>query len=335
MPDRQTLEARAPGRRWPLRGLGLAVAFGFLSVGCLGGSLVDVRVNEARDTEGALDTLHDYEIGQAAAQARVANLEGLYAASGGDSRVALLLARAWTKLTFEFTLDDYERALESGDGPAENYHRLRAQAGFRRGQFYADAWLERRATGFGAALGDDQMLPGWLSRNVRDADAAEALLWAGMTRIGDAGTAEGDATAPALEKARRVGVSLLRHSLALAPTTAAGLGHVGLALSAAQGAAPDLTLVERELALAESAARGRLLVPLVRARALSCKRHDRRGFESELDRVLRESDPAPALRLENVVAKRRARRYLTSRVIGAECFDRPKADAAPGAPAAR
>jgi hypothetical protein len=318
-----------------MRGLGLAVALGFLSSGCLGGSLVEARVNEARDAEGALDTLHDYEIGEAAAQARVANLEGLYAAAGGDSRVALLLARAWTKLTFEFTLDDYERALESGDGPAENYHRLRAQAGFRRGQFYADAWLERRAPGFGAALGDDPTLAGWLSRNVRGADAAEALLWAGMTRIGDAGATEGDAVTPALEKARRVGATLLRHSLTLSPAAAAGLAHVGLALGAAQGPTADLTLVEHELALAESAARGRLLVPLVRARVLSCKRHDRRSFESELDRVLRESDPEPALRLENVVAKRRARRYLTSRVVGSDCFDAAKADTPPATPKAR
>ncbi|HWA77240.1 MAG TPA: TRAP transporter TatT component family protein [Polyangiaceae bacterium] len=318
-----------------MRGLGLAIVLAVLSAGCLGGSLVDARVSEARDAEGALDTLHDYEIGQSAAQARVANLEGLYAASGGDSRVALLLARAWTKLTFEFTLDDYERALENGDSPAENYQRLRAQAGFRRGQFYADAWLERRAPGFGAALGDDQALAGWLTRSVRDADAAEALLWAGLSRIGDADAAQPEAAASSAEKVRRVGAILLRHSLSLSSTAASGLGHLGLALAAASGAAADLGLVERELALAESAARGRLLVPLFRARMLACKRDDRRGFERDLDRILRESDPAPALRLENVVAKRRARRYLTSHVVGAECFDAAKTDAPRGAPAAR
>ena len=45
------------------------------------------------------------------------------------------------------------------------------------------------------------------------------------------------------------------------------------------------------------------------------------GHFDELERVLSESDPNPTLRLENAVAKRRARRYLTSDVVGTECFD--------------
>ncbi|HET9932350.1 MAG TPA: TRAP transporter TatT component family protein, partial [Polyangiaceae bacterium] len=64
----------------------------------------------------------------------------------------------------------------------------------------------------------------------------------------------------------------------------------------------------------------RLLLPVLRARTLLCLRKDRQQFEQELDRVLRENDPNPSLRLENAAAKRRARRYLTSRVVDAECF---------------
>jgi len=299
-----------------MRGLVLALALGALSVGCSRTSLVDARVAEARDSEGALDTLHDYEIGEVGAKARVADLEGLYAASGGDSRVSLLLARAWCKLSYEFTLDAYEQALESGDAPAASYHLLRARAGYQRAQFYADAWLERRAPGFGAALADEAALPAWLGKRVPATDAAEALLWAGLARVGEADTAGAAPPGP-----RKIAVRLLAHSLALDPKAASGLGHVGLALAAARAPTPDPTLVERELAQAESAERGRLLVPLLRARTLACQRHDRASFERDLERVLTESDPDPALRLENAAAKRRARRYLTSSVVGAECFD--------------
>lgn len=297
-----------------------ACAFGALSASCIGTSLVDARVSAARDSEGALDTLHDYEIGQVGAMARIADLEALYAASNGDSRVSILLGRAWCKLSYEFTLDAYEQALESEDGPSASYHLERARAGYRRALFYADAWLERRAPGFSAALGNDAALPAWLTRQITDADAADPLLWAGMARIGAAATAK-DKDAPEAVSARKTGAHLLAHSLALAPNAAAGLGHLGLALSAAGGQKPDLALVERELGLGGAAARGRLLVPLLRARTLACQRRDRRGFERELERVLSEGDPDPALRLENAAAKRRARRYLTSSVLSAECFD--------------
>jgi hypothetical protein len=303
-----------------MRGLALARALTFaaLGAGCVGNSLVDARVSAARESEGALDTLHDYEVGQVGAMSRIAELEGLYAASQADSRVSLLLARAWCKLSFEFTLDDYEQALESGDGPSASYHLLRARSGYQRAQFYADAWLERRAPGFGAALADDGTLPAWLARQLANADSAEALLWAGMARLGYADTAKDTPDAPS---ARKAGTRLVTHSLLLAPKAASGLGHVALALAAARAQAPDLGLVERELGQAEAAARGRLLVPLFRARTLACLRHDRRSFELELERVLGESDPDPNLRLENAAAKRRARRYLTSSVVGAECFD--------------
>jgi hypothetical protein len=299
-----------------MRGLVLALGLGVLNVSCGRASLVDARVAEARDSEGALDTLHDYEIGAVGQKARIADLEGLYAASGGDSRVSLLLARAWCKLG-DFTLDDYEQALDANDAPAASYHLLRARAGYQRAQFYADAWLERRAAGFSAALAEPRALPAWLTRRIASADAAEALLWAGMARVGAS-----DETATTAPASRQIGVLLLTHSVALDPRAASGLGHVGLALAAAGGAAPDLRLVERELAQAESTARGRLLVPLLRARTLACRRHDRQSFERELERVLAESDPDPTLRLENAAAKRRARRYLTSSVVGAECFDR-------------
>jgi hypothetical protein len=301
-----------------MRGLVLALALGALSAGCLRTSLLDARVAEARDSEGALDTLHDYEIGEVGAKARIADLEGLYAASGGDSRVSLLLARAWCKLSYEFTLDAYEQALESGDVPAASYHLLRARAGYQRAQFYADAWLERRAPGFGAALGDEAALPAWLAKRIANTDAAEALLWAGLALVGEADAASTPAGA---NDSRKLGARLLAHSLVLDPKAASGLAHVGLALAAARAPAADLALVERELALAESTTRGRLLVPLLRARTLACQRNDRPSFERDLERVLSESDPDPALRLENASAKRRARRYLTSDVVGAECFD--------------
>jgi len=289
--------------------------------GCSRSALTDARVAAAFDSEATLDTLHDYEVGEAAAMSRVAELEALLRESRSDARVLVLLARAWCRLGFVFTLDEHERALELGDGPLAAYHRDRARAGFERAVHFADTWLERRAPGFAKALGDAERLDRFLDSRFT-ADAAEPLLWAGFGRVSDAAAAP---EAPGAARARQDGVRLLRRSLALAPALARGFAHVGLALDAALPPRPEPERLRDELARADAASAGtRLFVRVLRARWLACLARDRRAFEAELDLVLRSGDVAPELRLENTAAKRRARLYVTSARLDAACFAEPE-----------
>jgi hypothetical protein len=288
-----------------------------LGTGC-GRSGIEARIGSAHGEEAAIETLHDYEIGQAALAARLGALEALYVESGGDQRVAVLLARAWSRYSFEFIVDAAEQALESADSSGATYHLLRARAGFERAFSYADGVLELRAKGFSSALVSESSLKVFVETKLRDPSAAEALLWAGFARIGYADTAADPRLAA---RARVAGLVLLRRSLAVNPELASGAAHLGLALGLSKGAAPDFAGAARELAEAERASKGtRLFVAVVRARRIACARRDASSFERELDRVLGASDPSPSLRLENAAAKRRARRYLTSPVVSRECF---------------
>jgi hypothetical protein len=282
------------------------------------GTAIEARIGSAHREEAAIESLHDYEIGQAALAARLGGLEALYVESSGDQRVAVLLARAWSRYGFEFILDAAEQAREVSDAPAAAYHLLRARAAFERASSYADLVIEQRARGFADALKKPSTMQQFLASQLRDTRDAEALLWAGFARIGYADTAADQDDAPS---ARHAGLLLLRRSLALDPTLSAGAAHLALALGLARGASPDLHAASRELGEAARVSQGtRLFVSVVRASHIACAQRDARSFESELDRVLRTSDPSPALRLENAAAKRRARRYLTSAVLSRTCF---------------
>jgi hypothetical protein len=50
-----------------------------------------------------------------------------------------------------------------------------------------------------------------------------------------------------------------------------------------------------------------------------CTRHDSDGYARTLRAVISAGDPLPKARLANVVAQRRARRYLEKRVFQEEC----------------
>lgn len=296
----------------------LAIALPFGGSGCMQSAVIEARVQAAAETESSLDTLHDYEIGQAAAHHRVAELEGLYRESRGDSRVLVLLARAWCRLTFAFTLDAHEQAGEAGDVALSAYHLERARAGYARASFYADRFLESEWDGYSRALASPEQLGEGLNRNLKSVWVAEGLLWAGFARVGYAGAAP---NAPRADAERAAGVLLLRRSLAIAPALAFGTAHLALALNAARATPPDWTNGALELERADAANGGaRLFVGVIRARHFACAARDRALFERVIHEVLSASDRTPELRLENAAAKRRARRYLTSARLSAECF---------------
>jgi hypothetical protein len=301
-----------------MRALWSAVVLAAATSACGASSSVDARVQAIAASEASLDTYNDYELGEIGRASELAELEALYAQSNDDSRLLALLARAWCRVSFEFILDEYERSLEQGDHGLAAYHLTRARGAYERAMYYADTLLEHRADGFQSAARRSATLESFLEQHVTAKGAAEALLWAGFARVGYA-----DASPEAMDaaEARRAGELLLRRSLSLAPALLGGLAHLLLGASAAHASPPDLKTAESELQAAEQTASGkRLLAFVVRARTVDCLRHDRGAFERDLERVLDASDPSPSLRLENVTAKRRARRYLTSRALTAECW---------------
>jgi hypothetical protein len=80
----------------------------------------------------------------------------------------------------------------------------------------------------------------------------------------------------------------------------------------------ELALPHFDRALAISG--GRFLpVQLTLAVRYHCTRHDGKGYEQVLRQIVAAGDPMPEARLANLIAQRKARRYLTHRVFSEEC----------------
>ncbi|HET9955086.1 MAG TPA: TRAP transporter TatT component family protein, partial [Polyangiaceae bacterium] len=183
---------------------------------------MEARTQAAGDTEDALDTFQDYELGEAAAAARLAELEGLYRRSHAEPRLAVLLARAWNRVSFEFILDAHEQALELGDKPNAAYHLARARAGFERAMYFADSWLGTKDGRFAELVKVPAEFGPYLSKAF-GSDSAGALLFGGVARVGYASTSPDPAHA---SNVRRVGRMMLERAEILAPSLLPGLADL-------------------------------------------------------------------------------------------------------------
>ena len=138
--------------------------------------------------------------------------------------------------------------------------------------------------------------------------SAEALLWLGLSWLSRGGVA-GDQ--PEVVADLFVGVALLERSVELDETLAYATGLA--ALGAYHARSPDAELAEgkkqfeRALALTDRKA---LTVQLMYAQNFACQAHDGALYRALLEEVLAAGDVLPAQRLENVIARRKAARYL-------------------------
>ncbi len=137
---------------------------------------------------------------------------------------------------------------------------------------------------------------------------AENLLWVGLAWLSRGGVA---AEKPEVVADLFVGVAMLERSVELDDTLVYGLGLC--ALGAYHARAPDAELAqakaqfERALALTQRKA---LTVQVMYAQNYACNAHDEPLYRSLLKEVLDANDPLPQQRLENVIAQRKAQRYL-------------------------
>jgi hypothetical protein len=67
-------------------------------------------------------------------------------------------------------------------------------------------------------------------------------------------------------------------------------------------------------------AQGKFSLNVVRAATtVDCRTRDRNAFESSLNQVLKAGDPDASVRLHNLIAKRRARRWLVEEPLSRHC----------------
>jgi hypothetical protein len=226
----------------------------------------------------------------------------------------MLLLQSWTGAAAGFIEDDFEAALDAGQPELAEYHRRRAAAAYARGLYYGILLLERRTRGFASARGNADQLDAWLDRECMDGESAELLLGLGQAWLGRVGVSRDD---PAIVAERYVGVAFLEHSMQLDPRLEFGLATTILAgYHAGTG---DPTRARAELDQVRPVHDGRFLPWWLVDARIHCTTGDETGWRAALEAILTAGDPLPEARLQNVIAMRRARRYLTGGRWRAEC----------------
>lgn len=276
------------------------------TTGCLDRIFLDGTLESTRKAARAFDTLSDLEVAKEGAGSSLVQIEGMQALAPDSEDALFLLAQGWTGYASAFIEDSWEQAVDRGDDDGETYQAGRARAAYDRAVKFGSQLLEQRRPGFAAAQRNTDTMKQYLAGfDQRD---AENLLWLGLAWLSRGGVAGEDTEVVAN---LYVAVALLERSVELDEGLAYGTGLA--ALGAYHARSPDAELeqgkqlFERALALTQRKA---LTVQLMYAQNYACQSHDEKLYRALLDEVLAAGDVLPEQRLENVIARRKAARYL-------------------------
>ena len=115
--------------------LTLTTALGLSSTGCIKKVLVDGQIESTRNAASSADTIGDYDVGRIAAQAGLAQFEGMHALSPDNQDALFLLAKTWTGYGSGFCEDDMQAAQDQGNDDLAEYDRKRARMAYDRAVF--------------------------------------------------------------------------------------------------------------------------------------------------------------------------------------------------------
>ena len=298
-------------------GLLLSAALTVSTTGCLQKVMVAGTLKGAREASAAMNTFQDYGVAEAAALAGMAQLEGFHWLAPENADGLFMLTRGWGGVSFGFIMDDVERAREAGNEPLEEYNLARASAGFQRAVFYGTEMIAQVAPGFDEARRSSATLTAWLEENFADPDQAEMLVQFGYAWLGRVAVAP---DVPELVAELFVGVEFIRHSVALDETVQYGMGLTILGAYHARSPMAELDEAKKYFERALAVNQGKFLVTKLQfATQYYCSKGDKENYFKLLNEVLAVPDPLPLARLPNLIAKRRARRYIAHPIWQENC----------------
>jgi hypothetical protein len=284
-----------------------AVLYALLFSGCLDRMILDGTIKSTRDAARAFDTLSDLEVAKEGAGSSLVQLEGMQTLAPDNEDALFLLTQSWTGYGGAFIEDAWERAYDRGDDDEEAFQADRARLAYERAIGFGTKLLEARHPGFVAAQKNSDTIKAYLLTFTTKEDA-EPLLWVGAAWLSRGGVAS-DRSEIVAELF--IGVALLERSVELDPALAYCTGMS--ALAAYHARSPDAEL-EQSRAMFEQAlkltGRKALSVQVLYAQNYACQKHDETQYRALLNEVLQAGDVLPEQRLENVIARRKAERYL-------------------------
>lgn len=251
----------------------------------------------------------DYELVGDAMPGSITQLEGVHRIVPENEDLLEQLVQAYVSYTFGWIEDELEQLELAGDYEEAEAVSYRARLLYQRARDLAiyrielsnDDMTEKIAEGVPA-------FEAWLEDEFTKEKQAPKLLWAGYAWGSMINQAKDDMAAVAdLPYA----VAMVQRSVELDPTyfNAAGLTFLGVA--EAMGMSPNLDKAKEYFEEAVERTEGKaLMVHLNYAKAYAVKAQDRALFERLLQKVVDAEDLLPEARLANMIAKRRAARYL-------------------------
>jgi hypothetical protein len=277
------------------------------TTGCIKTTILNGQIKGTRDGSVAIDTLSDYEVARGIAYAGVGQFEGMHQLAPDNEDALFLLTKGWTGAGFGFIEDDYEVAVDAEDDAKAEYHRARARAAYDRAIQYGIALLQMRAPGFEKAKTNVNSIKQYL--NAFQKSDALNLLWVGTAWLARVNMAKDD---PAIVAELHVGEAMLERSVALDETIGFASGHMALGAYHARTAMAELDVAQKHFARAIQLTGGKaLIIKFNYARTYFCMKGDKANYEATLREVVDAPDALPEQRLQNTIAKRRARRYLS------------------------
>lgn len=281
-------------------------AAALVTSGCIKSMLLDGQIGSTRQGSVAIDTLGDFEVARSIAFSGLGQFEGMHELAPTNEDALFLLTKGWTATGFAFIEDDYEIAADADDEPGAEYQRARARAAYDRAIRYGIALLEMRAPGFDRAKTNVASIKAYTTKFSRR-DALN-LLWVGQAWLARANMSKDD---PAVVAELHVGEALLERSIELDECLAYGAGHSALGAYHARTAMAELGASYQHFARAIELTKGKALLPkFAMAKSYFCMKGDKVSYQKTLQDIVDSSDALPEQRLQNTIAKRRARRYL-------------------------
>lgn len=312
--------------RFPAKATLLAAVLAVGSTGCVKKMILNGQIKSTRIGSGASDTIGDYELARSASQAAMMQFEGMHRLAPDNEDALFMLMRGWAGYGYAFASDDYEVADLAGDEATAEYHKRRAKLAFDRSISYGLELIGKKAEGFDGAKKNADTIKGWLASSFKDPEDAENLFWLGSAWLARVNLLKDE---PEYVAELFVGVAILERSRELDPTYMAYGATSTLAAYHARSPAAELDQAKALLDEAMAKTQGKALGIHLNYAKYACAKNDQALYEKMLNTAVSAEDPDPNLRLQNTIAKRRAKRLLSKAAMENCGFTTPAPAPAP------
>lgn len=280
-----------------------------LNFGCVSSMLTNGQIRATRRASTVFGTIGDYEVARGAVFGGLVQMEGMHRLAPDNEDALYMLTQAWVGYGFAFAEDDMDVAIDAGNDALADYHKERAKMAYERAVGYGlellshDGGVLTPANRRNAAT-----MKAWLVENFDDKEDAPNLFWTGYGMMARTALLRDQ---PEVVAELFIGVAMVERSVELDPEFLRHTGTLALAAYHARSGFAEMAEGKRlfEDTLAKTQ-RKSLVVQLNYAKTYACLKVDRKLYESLLGEILAAGDVDPEQRLNNTIAKRRARRLL-------------------------